>query len=389
MNPVAGASATENPAATARGYRPAALALLTLALLALCVLLLLPFLPALAWGVALAVVAWPLHTRLSSHVSHAWLAAGLTTLIVLVLIVAPGLFVAYQLAREASSTADWMRSEQAGSSVRNTLAGAPGMAGAVAWLERVGVNVDREVHRLIERNTRDLTALVQGSLMAVVQFVVALFILFHLLLDRASLLARVRALLPMTRGETERVVASAADSIHANLHANFITSLIDGIGGGLVFYLLGLPSPVTWGAVMFFLSFIPMFGTWLAWGPAAFYLALTGHWIGAALMLLWGLVSMFVVGYVIYTWLAGQRMRLHPVATLLAFLGGLSLFGVSGIILGPGIVAVTVAVLDVWHERANGTAPLAEATRDAAASTPDRPLPFETGPRRPEIVPSG
>ena len=57
MNPVAEASATENPAATARGYRPAALALLTLALLALCVLLLLPFLPALAWGVALAVVA--------------------------------------------------------------------------------------------------------------------------------------------------------------------------------------------------------------------------------------------------------------------------------------------------------------------------------------------
>ena len=82
---------------------------------------------------------------------------------------------------------------------------------------------------------------------------------------------------------------------------------IDGIGGGIVFYLVGIPSPVTWGAVMFFLSFIPMFGTWIAWAPAAIYLALSGSWTGTMVVALWGLVSMFVVGNIIYTWLAGRR----------------------------------------------------------------------------------
>jgi predicted PurR-regulated permease PerM len=376
----------ETPAETARGYRTSALALLTLALIALCVILLLPFLPALAWGVALAVVAWPLQTWMSRRVAHPLASTSLTTLLVIVLIVLPGLFVAYHLTLEAAGTAERMSGGQSDTVVRDTLAGSPVASSALAWLERVGVNVDREVRRIVEANTRDVSSIVQGSLMGIVQFAVAMFILFHLLLDREALLIRVRAFLPMTADETDRVVKSAADSIHANLYANFVTSLIDGIGGGIVFYLVGIPSPVTWGAVMFFLSFIPMFGTWIAWGPAAIYLALSGYWTGTMVIALWGLVSMFVVGNVIYTWLAGRRMRLHPVATLLAFLGGLAVFGVSGIILGPGIVAVTVAILDVWHRRVKGIAPLAEGST-ASPETAVARSPASEPTLRPEVVP--
>jgi predicted PurR-regulated permease PerM len=377
----------ETPAETARGYRSTALALLTLALIALCVILLLPFLPALAWGVALAVVAWPLQTWISRHVSHPLVSTALTTLLVLLLIVLPGLFVAYHLTLEAAGTAERMSGGQSDTVVRDTLAGSPVAAGAVVWLERVGVNVDREIRRIVEANTRDLSAIVQGSLMGIVQFAVAMFILFHLLLDREALLVRVRAFLPMTADETDRVVKSAADSIHANLYANFVTSLIDGIGGGIVFFLVGIPSPVTWGAVMFFLSFIPMFGTWIAWAPAAVYLALIGHLTGTLVMAVWGLVSMFVIGNLIYTWLAGRRMRLHPVATLLAFLGGLTVFGVSGIILGPGIVAVTVAILDVWHRRVKGVAPLAEGSSPSPQAAV-APSPAAEPKVRPEVLPA-
>ena len=109
--------------------------------------------------------------------------------------------------------------------------------------------------------------------MGLVQFAVAMFILFHILLDREALLGRVRGLLPMSRVEGDQVVRGAADSVHANLHATLVTSVIDGLSGGLMFWLLGLPSPVTWGAVMFFLSFLPLLGTWIVWLPAAGFLA--------------------------------------------------------------------------------------------------------------------
>jgi predicted PurR-regulated permease PerM len=380
--------ATEaSPAETARGYRSTALALLTLALIALCVILLLPFLPALAWGVALAVIAWPLQSWMIRHVHRRTLAAGLTTAVIIILIVVPGLFVVYQLSREAATTADQMRGEKPETAVRDRLAGTPGAGATLQWLERVGVNVDREVHRAIERYTRDLSALVEGSLMGLVQFAVAMFILFHILLDREALLGRVRGLLPMSRVEGDQVVKSAADSVHANLHATLVTSVIDGLSGGLMFWLLGLPSPVTWGAVMFFLSFLPLLGTWIVWLPAAGFLALSGLWLNAFILLAWGIASSAIVDNIIYVRIAGDRMRLHQVPALLAFLGGLAVFGVSGMILGPGILAVTVAILDVWHHRATGTTPLGAASNPATDSEA-APAMEEAPMRRPEVVPA-
>ena len=104
---------------------------------------------------------------------------------------------------------------------------------------------------------------------------------------------------------------------------------------------------------MFVLSIIPVLGTWLIWLPAAAYLVLTGHWPQALVLMAWGIGTAFVVDYIIYGRIAGERMRLNEVPTLIAFLGGLALFGPSGMVLGPAILAVTVAMLEVWHRRAN------------------------------------
>jgi predicted PurR-regulated permease PerM len=382
MKPDTPLTAGPTTAETARSYRPLALAAVTAVLIGLCVILLLPFLPALAWGVALAVIAWPFQTWMVRQIEHRHLATALTTAIVVIVIVVPGLFVGYQLAREAGAAAERAHEEQAAGSVRDKLAGTPGLGGIVGWLDGVGVNVDHEVHKAVETYTRDLTALVQGSMMGLVQFAVAMFILFHLLFDRESLLKRIRALLPMTREETDRVLKSAGDSVHANLHATLVTSVIDGVGGGVMFWLLGLPSPVTWGAVMFFLSFLPLLGTWLVWLPTVAFLAFSGQWTYALILFGWGVASSIVVDNVIYVRIAGDRMRLHQVPALLAFLGGLVVFGVSGMILGPGILAVTVAVLEVWHCRATET-PLAPEVRT------DSHLKSGVNGSQREVVPAG
>jgi len=350
------ASPQPESAATARGYRPVALALLTVLLVVLCAVLAYPLLPALAWGIALAVIAWPLHARVASRTSRPRLAAALTTAVVVTVVVSAGVFVVYHLAREAASAADQMREKSAEVTLRDRLIGVPVAGQVVGWLERVGVNVDRELHAGIDAKTREAAALANGSLMAIIQFAVAVFVLYHLLLDREPLLRRVRGMMPLTRDECDRVVKSAADSVHANLNATLVTSLIDGVGGGLIFWALGLPSPVTWGVVMFFLSFLPLLGTWVVWIPAAGYLGLNGQWGNAAILIAWGVASSFVVDNVIYVRVAGDRMRLHQVPALIAFLGGLAVFGAAGMVLGPAILAVTVAILDVWHRRAAGDA---------------------------------
>jgi len=348
------ATLSQESTESARGYRSLAFAALTVALVVLCAMLSYPFLPAIAWGVALAVVAWPLQAWIVRVVPREGVAAAITTFVVVIAIMIPGTFVAYCLARESSNAAERIREQAAEGTVREKVAETPGMAGVVEWMDRVGLDVDREVHKIVEANTGNFAALASGSLMAVLQFGIVVFILYHLLLDHQKLLGQLRNFLPMSRAESDRMVRSAADSIFANLHANFVTSVISGIGGGLLFWILGLPSPIIWGSVIFVLSFLPMVGSWLIWLPAVAYLGAKAQWVEAGILLAWGIASMIVVDNLIYAWIAGERMRLHKVTALLAFLGGLALFGPSGIVIGPAILAITVAVLDVWHRRASG-----------------------------------
>jgi predicted PurR-regulated permease PerM len=345
----------EGPLATGRHLRPVALAGLTVLLIALCLYLGWPFFPAITWALALAVIAWPLHERIARHVRWPGVAAGLTSVLVFLLVLGPLVFVTYELAREAASAADRMKEQQAKGTLKDTMEKTPGLTGAAAWADRAGVDVDAEARKAVASYTQDATGLVEGSVAAIVQTVVALFILFHLFRDRGPLLAAVRRLLPLTGDEADHVFTRVADSVYANLYATLVTSLIDAVGGGLMFWLLGLPSPILWGVVMFVLSILPIVGTFIVWMPAAVYLAMSGDWPKGLALAGWGVAGWLVVDNYVYVWVAGKRMQLHQVPALIAFLGGLALFGTSGMILGPAVLAVTVALLEVWHRRAEVT----------------------------------
>jgi predicted PurR-regulated permease PerM len=262
-----------------------------------------------------------------------------------------------------------MQTEQAGATVRDRIAQAPGMGELVGWADRTGVDIDAEVRNLVQSYFGDPVAIATGSITAIFQAIVAIFILFYLLRDRKQFVAAVYRLLPMREAEADRVVGDAAGSVFANLYAAFVTALIDGVTLGLMFWALGLPSPVTWGLVAFIVSFLPILGVYIVWVPAAVYLAMVGDWVGVVALTAWGVGVGVILTTYVYTRLAGNRMRLHPVPTLLAFLGGLSFFGASGLILGPATLAVTVAVLEVWHYRAKGE------EMPASAAAEEKPAP--------------
>ena len=95
------------------------------------------------------------------------------------------------------------------------------------------------------------------------------------------------------------------------------------------------------------------------WVPAAVYLASQGQWWQAVVVVAWGLLMAGPVCNYIYAVAAGDRLKMHPVPMLLTFIGGLALFGVSGMILGPCVLAVTLALLDVWRNRTADGSPVA------------------------------
>jgi predicted PurR-regulated permease PerM len=327
------------------------LAVLTAILIALSLLIAFPFLHAITWGMALAIMAWPMHRLVKARINSPSGAALASTFVVLLLIVVPGTFVVYQIGRETEQMARESETPPDEMVSRETLKEVPGGTRVVTWMDRVNIDVEKQLKQMVSAVLPNPKGLAAGSITAGAQFLIAMFILFYVFRDRGEFLQWLRDFLPLTRTEADRVFSSASDSVHANLYATVVTGLIDSVTFTALFWFLGMPAPFMWGSVMFVLSILPVVGAGLIWVPASIYLAMSGEWPSAMAILGWGAFTAVVVDYLLYAKLAGDRMRMHPVPALLAFLGGLAIFGLSGMILGPAIVAMTAAMLDLWRER--------------------------------------
>jgi predicted PurR-regulated permease PerM len=121
-----------------------------------------------------------------------------------------------------------------------------------------------------------------------------------------------------------------------------------------MFWLLGLPGALLWGAVMALLAIVPVLGAFVVWVPAALFLALEGSWGKALVLTGWGAGVVSLIDNLLYPILVGKRLRLHTLPVFIAIVGGILLFGSAGLILGPATLAVTVALVEVWRRRTAG-----------------------------------
>jgi predicted PurR-regulated permease PerM len=319
----------------------------------LCYRLALPFLPALAWAVALAVVAHPLHSWLLRRLPRPNLAAGLAVGLVAVAIVGPTLLVTQQLLQEVAKGTAWFQSEAAAEYWRTMLEGHPRLAWGFAWLAAY-VDLRGAVERASTTLTAGASTVVTGSVWAVAQLLITFFALFYFFRDRHPALQILRSLVPLSEGETEAVFARVTNTLYATVYGTLVVALVQGLLGGLMFWMLGLPAALLWGTVMAILAVVPVLGAFVVWVPAALFLALTGSWGKALLLAGWGGLVVSLVDNLLYPVLVGERLRLHTLPVFIAIVGGLALFGSAGLLLGPVTLAVTVALVEIWRRRTAG-----------------------------------
>lgn len=316
----------------------------------LCYQLIRPFVSALLWAVAFAVLANPFYRWLYRRVRFRWLAAAISVLAVGVVLVLPTVALAPNLAAEAASAVDTITKSLENSRWQERLAQIKGVSTVVHWLEST---VDlREVGRGLARVlTTGISSVVKGSVAGVVQFLVSGFLLFYLFRDQDQALATLKSLLPITPKEADMLFQRFSDTIYAIIYGKLLTAVAQGTIGGLGFWILGVSAPWFWGLVMTALSFLPIVGASLVWGPAALFLMLDGHLGRAVLLVLWGLVVVAPIESLLYPILVGHRLRLHNAFVIIAVLGGLAAFGAAGLFLGPAILALTIGLVSLWKDR--------------------------------------
>ncbi len=322
----------------------------TALLLFLCWQLVQPFLTPIAWAFALAVVAHPLHRWIGRKIDKPGLAAGIAVFLIALIIVAPVVFVGNSIVQEAATAVKAIQAGLEDGSWREQLMRNPHFGGAYAAIEAQG-NVGSQVQGMTAEIGKRASQAVAGSAWALVELLLTLFILFFLFRDRREALATLRSLVPLSSAETDKVFIRVNDTIQATIFGTLVVAAVQGTLGGLMFWWLGLPAPMLWGAVMGLFAIVPVLGTFVIWVPAAVFLAASGEVGKAAILVGWGALAIGMIDNLLYPMLVGKKMRLHTVPVFLAIVGGLSLFGASGLVLGPLILALTDAILEIWRRR--------------------------------------
>jgi predicted PurR-regulated permease PerM len=333
-------------------------ALIAVLLMALyvCWLMFQPFFNVLMWAAVLAVVFYPMHRRIRAETRKPTLAAALSTVLVVLFILLPVTLVTVAVVRELTQVA---QSFQAPDNTWNVPT-----PRFVTWLlERVGqyvdITIDRDVARkfLAERMQTWGTALaastlvvVGGAVGAVTQTLLVIFTLFYFFRDGERIRQATYEMVPLERVQWQDIISRTREVIGATVYGVLAIAAIQGTLGTFIFWVLGLPSPLLWGVVMFFLSMIPMAGAFLVWVPAAIYLALTGSITQAVVLVVWGVLVIGGIDNILSPRLVGRRASLHELLIFFAVLGGLQLFGVLGLILGPVVVAMTLALIEMVRQ---------------------------------------
>jgi predicted PurR-regulated permease PerM len=326
-----------------------ALVAVTLAGMYACYRLVLPFVPAFAWALALAVLFAPVHRWNEARLKRANVAAIASVAMVVVVVVVPGLLVAGRLIAEAAHGASSIRTAIDSGEWQRAIEGHP-LAPLAEWASRY-LNLPEVIGASSLWLANTSAALVRGSIAQAIVFLLTFYFLFYFFRDRQLALASLPRQLPLSRDELAVLTSRVADTIHATFYGTIVCAAVQGALGGLMFWWLGLPAPLLWGVIMGLLAIVPVFGAFVVWIPAAAFLALDGHWGRAAVLTVWGSVVIGWIDNVLYPLLVGNRLRLHTVPALVSIVGGLTVFGASGVILGPLAVALTLALLQIWRAR--------------------------------------
>jgi predicted PurR-regulated permease PerM len=314
-----------------------------------------PFLVPLGWAAVLVVVFHPWHARLEKRWGAARAAAVSTALVTVVLVV-PALLLGVAFVREGIDTVRAI--QQARAEGQPTLLDS--VQRAWEWVQaKMPVSLSLNLPELASEAAQRVgaflaarTGTVVGNVLRFfVDLAITLFAVFFLFRDRVAIVERLRTLLPFEESQRNEMIARARDLIHASVTSSLIIAVVQGTLGALALWALGIPSALFWGVVMAFLSLLPLVGPSLVLLPAAAWLLFTGAWPKAVILVALTIGVVGTADNILRPILVSGRAQMSTLVLFISVLGGIGVFGMLGLVMGPIVVATATSVMEVYVHR--------------------------------------
>ncbi|RKX23654.1 MAG: hypothetical protein DRP45_10015 [Candidatus Zixiibacteriota bacterium] len=322
--------------------------------------LILPFFVPIAWAAVFVILSFPLYERVLKRVKKRGLASIIVCLFIIVLIIGPVTYLFIALVNEAADAVTKVNAlHQSGqldelldfdipwlNSIRDRLA---------PYYDISKINLEEIVRDAINRVSgvviSQTTWLIANGTRAFFYFGLMLFAMYYFFKDGEHLVAKIKRLMPLSPKQVNLAFSQLRDVIHATMYGGVVIAVLQGILGGLLFLIMGIPSPVFWGAIMAFLAIIPVVGAFIVYVPAGIILIIGGSYVKGIIVILVGSLVISQTDSVLRPYLISGKTSLHPLLLFFTIMGGIAAFGLLGLVIGPMIAAGFTILLRVFETR--------------------------------------
>lgn len=337
-------------------YRKYVLLGILILLITLVSYLLRPFIKPVLGSLVLAYICFPLYKKIRKKVHWDWVAAFLVSLFIVLIFALPIIIVANSIRGEVTLNYVAIKQVLATGELMEGDCGEGGVGCAfVRWAENLlsDPQVKFYLTDLVRRTTDYLlgkaSELVLQIPIIILNFFIMLFVLYYLLKEGDVIAYRLKRLLPLKDEQRDAIFRRMNDVTFAVVYGQLLVCAIQALIGGFFLWIFGVTSPLLWTMVMFFAALVPFLGTPIVWVPAMILKFAQGEAFNGFGILISGLF-VSVIDNFIRPKIVSSRASIHPIFVLLGVLGGISLFGFFGIIIGPVLLSLFMAFVDIYEE---------------------------------------
>jgi len=322
--------------------------------------LLTDFFQPIFWAATFAIIFYPVQGWIRGRVGQReTVAALLTVLLIFCTVIVPALWIGAELASEAANLYERIQNGEVdpGALLRWAEELLPQ---AREWSQRVAIDMEQvrqNITSAVVNGSQFIGSLAltagQNAARFTVMFVLMLYLLFFFLRDGEHMLELMVRALPLGDERERTLFRKFAEVARATVKGTLVIGLVQGFLGGLMFWMLGIQGAVFWAVVMMVLSLLPVVGAGLVWGPASLMMFAGGEYGKGAILLVFGVLVISLVDNLLRPILVGRDTKMPDYLVLLSTLGGLTVFGVSGFVIGPVIAALFLTLWQMFEEDHN------------------------------------
>lgn len=319
-----------------------------------------PFLPSLGWAGVIGVLTFPVYRRLRAGVGgRDTIAAGIMTPVVVLTLVIPFVGLTFFLVQEATVAYGFLEKIAADGgkslveSIQNHAVVRPWLNRIEAYTGPLSFEIDgrlfpemKEVATKVFGYSKEL---IKNVFVFIIELILMVITLFFIYRDGENVQRHVLAIIPLTEENKKVLVDTIRRVLRAVMYGVFLTCLVQGALGGLGFWVAGLPSPILFGAIMAVCALIPVVGTGLVWLPGALYLLANGEIARGAGLIIWGVLAVSSIDNVIKPFFISGKAKLPVLVIAIGGLGGLASFGLLGAVVGPIVLALFLALFEMYR----------------------------------------